>query len=71
MIEKLKERFLVWLSWRLPMVVVYWCFVRVVANASIGQHSSQEVPTILCTEAAQRWRALMEEESPLPLAEVL
>ena len=34
---KIKEKFMLWFVWKLPRRLVYWCFIRVVANATTGQ----------------------------------
>lgn len=30
------EKFLIWLAWKLPRNVVYWCYIRVHSEATTG-----------------------------------
>ena len=40
-VQKISERWLQRLVWRLPRKLVYWCSVRVIANATVGAYSFQ------------------------------
>lgn len=51
----LKQRFYMWLAWKLPPELVEWAFARVVAYATTGPYSDTEVPALTCLEAGQRW----------------
>ena len=54
-LSKAWERFLMFLVWKLPKVIVYWCFIRLSANASTGQYSNQVVPDLTVLDALKRW----------------
>ena len=49
------ERFWMWLAWKMPHDLVYWCAVRLIANATSGAHSSQVVPDLRAMDALKRW----------------
>ena len=51
----MKERFFRWLAYRLPSRPVYWCAIRVMAEATTGPWSSQVVPDLRGMEALDRW----------------
>lgn len=40
---------------RLPRRVVYWAAIRLMAHATQGRWSSQNVPALRATDALQRW----------------
>ena len=42
----------------IPRRIVYWCAFRVIANATTGKHSTQEVPALLAIDAMARWEPL-------------
>ena len=50
-----KEKFLLWLAFRLPRKLVAWVGVRIVAYATTGKYSSQIVPELTAMEALKRW----------------
>ena len=54
-IERLVEKFLMFIAWHLPRTIVKWCFVRVVAHATTGEYGNTELPAITATEALKRW----------------
>ena len=43
------------IAWRLPKRLVYWCAIRVMANATHGEWSSQVVPELEAMDALKRW----------------
>ena len=51
----LAERACMWLAWKLPHRLVYWCAIRVAANATQGAHSNQEVPALTIMDALKSW----------------
>jgi hypothetical protein len=51
------ERLTIFLAWRLPRRLVYWCAIRVLANATQGEWSGQIVPDLLAMDALKRWDA--------------
>jgi hypothetical protein len=44
-----------WIAWRLPRKVVYWCAIRLMANATVGPYDSQIVPNLTAIDALKRW----------------
>ena len=54
-LRDIKERILIWLAWRTPRSLVYWCSIRLMVHATVGQYSNQVVPDLLALEALQRW----------------
>lgn len=55
MIERLIEKFTQWLAWRLPRRLVYWCAIRVMANATTGQYADTIVPELTAVESLRRF----------------
>lgn len=51
MIDDLMKR----LAWLMPRRLVYWCAIRLMANATTGEHSSQVVPDLTAMDALKRW----------------
>lgn len=49
------EKFLLWLVWKLPKSVVYWCAIRVGAHATTGEHGSTNVGGLTFMDALKRW----------------
>ncbi|MDE4602474.1 hypothetical protein LOF12_14120 [Sinorhizobium meliloti] len=43
------------IAWRLPRRLVEWCAIRLIANATTGEHSSQVVPELTAMDALKRW----------------
>lgn len=43
------------IAWRVPRRLAMWCTVRVMVEATTGEHSDQIVPDLLATEALERW----------------
>ena len=50
-----KERFLMWLAYRLPRKLVYNSAIRLMVNATTGEYSHQVVPELTAMDALQRW----------------
>ena len=53
--EIIKEKFWTWLAWHLPKKLVYWASIRLIANATTGKYSSQDVTTLQAWVALERW----------------
>ena len=51
----MKEKFLIWLAWHMPKSLVYWCAIRLGANATQGEYSNQIVPDLNFADALKRW----------------
>jgi hypothetical protein len=50
----MKDKFLIWLAWRLPKKLVMWCNVRVMANATVV-YSDKQPDEITYSMAAEAW----------------
>jgi hypothetical protein len=50
------DKLIMWIVWRMPKRVVYWCAIRVGAYATQGRYSKQNVPSLLFMDALQRWQ---------------
>ena len=50
-----KDKVSKWVAYVLPKRIVYWAAFRVIANATRGKHSQQEVPSLLAMDAIARW----------------
>jgi hypothetical protein len=51
----MSEKLCIWLSWKLPKRLVYWCAIRVMTNATVGKHERQVIGELTCATALQRW----------------
>jgi len=51
----IKEKLLVWLAYKTPRKLAYWCAVRVLANATTGKYSNTVVGDLDALKALQRW----------------
>jgi len=49
------KEIIIWIAWKLPKQIVYWCAVRLISHATTGQYSNQVVPELLAMDALQRW----------------
>ncbi len=54
--ERLKEWLAIKIAYKLlPNRIVYWCAIRVAANATQGKWSGQVVPDLTAMDALKRW----------------
>ena len=44
-----------WLAWKLPRGLVYWCGVRIGAHATTGKWSHEITPNLGWSDAMERW----------------
>lgn len=51
----MRERMLIWLAWKLPRRLVYWCAVRLLAAATVPPHGDQVVPELTGLLALTQW----------------
>ena len=54
-LAKVKEKLLIFIAWKLPKSIVYWCSIRLGVNATQGNYSNQVVPDLLFMDALKRW----------------
>lgn len=52
---KISEKFWWWLAWNLPKKVVYFAFIRLWANATIGEYAKDGSIDISVDELLKRW----------------
>ena len=55
--NKIREKFVMWIAWKLPRYLVMWCAVRVVAHATQGEYGSTIVPELSAMDALKRWES--------------
>ena len=53
--KKIKEKMMLSIVWALPKGVIYWCAIRLIANATQGEYSNQIVPDLSAMGALKRW----------------
>lgn len=49
------EKLCIKIAWLLPKRLVYWCAIRLGANATQGEYSNQIVPDLNFVDALKRW----------------
>lgn len=49
------EKFWMWLAWKLPKPLVYWCVARAGAYATQGKWGNTEVPKLTVIDTLERW----------------
>ena len=49
----MKEKVVMWIAWHLPRKLVYWCAIRVIADATV--ESSTPAPEFLAMDALKVW----------------
>jgi hypothetical protein len=55
--RRLAEKLQMFIAWRCPKWLVKWCAIRLMAHATQGQYSNQEVPALTAMDALNRWPA--------------
>jgi hypothetical protein len=51
----MKEKIAQKIAWLMPKIVVKWCSLRLIANATQVKYSSQIVPELTAMDALSRW----------------
>lgn len=51
----MKEKFWIWLAWRLPRGLVYWAAIRLMAHATTGKWSHELTPAVTGIDMLKRW----------------
>lgn len=59
--KDLKDKIIMWIAYRLPKRLVYWCAIRVSAHATTGKYSSQIVSELRAMDAIRRWELIKIE----------
>jgi hypothetical protein len=55
-LHKVPERVLIWLAWKLPKSLVYWCAIRLIAHATTNEYGNTVVPEVTAMDALERWK---------------
>ena len=55
--NKVREKFVLWLAWKLPRYLVLWCAIRLFAYATQGEYGSTIVPELSAMDALKRWES--------------
>jgi len=58
-IRRKREGLIIWLAWKIPRRLTYWCAIRVTAEAS-QTLSDVEMPKITAMDALQAWDAQVD-----------
>ena len=70
--ERIKDKILMWIAWKLPKSLVMWCTIRVIANATQGD-GSQDATTLKAMDALERWDKVdkpINEDRPLTVLQL-
>lgn len=51
-----KEKLLLAFVWRLPKCIVYWCAIRLGANATQGEYDNESPEDLNFITALNRWK---------------
>ena len=51
----MSEKLSIWIAWKLPRRLVYWCAIRLMVNATRGKWDSQIVPDLTAMDSLKRW----------------
>lgn len=54
-INRKREKFRIWVAWKLPKNIAYWATIRVGAHATTGKYEDQVVPELGFFDALDRW----------------
>jgi hypothetical protein len=55
-VYRMRENTPMWIAYRLPNSVVYWCAIRVGAHATCGPWGNESPTELLAMTALERWR---------------
>ena len=51
------EKFQMWVAWRMPRWLTYWCSVRLIAHATAtDEHRHTAAGELTCMDALKVWR---------------
>ena len=51
----MRNKISMWIAWKIPDRIIYWCAIRVIAYATQGSYSSQIVPELTAMDAIDRF----------------
>jgi len=49
------DRFWLWLSFKMPQRLIYWCSIRLMSRATVGEYGDTIVSELLAMDALKRW----------------
>lgn len=49
------DKVMLWIAYRLPRRLVYWCGIRLMAHATVGPYQDQHVVDLTAIDALERW----------------
>ena len=52
-----KEKLKMSIAWFMPKWLVYWCSIRLIANATQGEWGNQNATELKAMEALKRWES--------------
>jgi hypothetical protein len=55
-----KDKMQMAIAWAMPRWLVKWCAVRLIAYATQGKYSTQNVPALSAMDALKRWETKSE-----------
>jgi hypothetical protein len=50
-----RETLWIWIAWKLPRRLVYWCTMRLGANATQGKYNTTNPSELTFMDAIKRW----------------
>lgn len=63
--RRASERMWMWLAWRMPRKLAYWCTIRLGAHATQGLWGHQVVPELTFHQALERWGYDNKDQTPI------
>lgn len=54
--NKRVEKLQMWIVWKLPIWMIYWAAIRLIAHATAGKWGGTVVPELTAMDALERWR---------------
>lgn len=51
----MKEKLITWIAWHLPKSIVYWCSIRLGANATQDKWADHSPTDLNFMDALKRW----------------
>ena len=56
-IKETKEKWYMWLAWKMPRTLVMWAAIRLIAHATQGEYSTTSYGDLSAMDALDRWEA--------------
>ncbi len=58
--QVIKQRVIMSIVWHLPRWLIYWCAIRLIADATTGKYSNQITPELTALDALRRWEIYLD-----------